>query len=232
MLSDNFTLSAITALSLALCAGNGFAQSSCDSDQAPRPVSLLERFINAECQDCWSDVHTPKPNFNEVALDWIVPASRGQDAPLSAAATRDSTARLQALARPVPAEADSTRRPATAPLREIRVAHGLAFNGYVGASIEMKPGTEGPWRAWLVLVETVPAGTEGSPVERNLVRNTLQPAWDPTRPLSKEEQARLYESRPMSIPEGADPRRLRVIGWVEDSAGQIRGIAESRCATP
>ena len=54
----------------------------------------------------------------------------------------------------------------------------LPFNGYIGASIELKPAGGGPWKAWLLLVETIPAGTEGTPVERNLVRNALQPAWD------------------------------------------------------
>ena len=31
------------------------------------------------------------------------------------------------------------------------------------------------------------------------------------------------------IPEGANPDRLRVVGWVEDAQGRIRAIAESRC---
>ena len=100
----------------------------------------------------------------------------------------------------------------------------------MGASIELKPGSGGPWQAWLVLVETLPAGTEGSPVARNLVRNALQPAWDGPHPLSNKEHLRLFESRPLSIPEGADPRRLQVVGWVQDASGRIRAIARSRCA--
>ena len=112
------------------------------------------------------------------------------------------------------------------------MAHGPAFNGYVGASIELKPGRGGPWQAWLLLVETLPAGTEGSPVERNLVRNALQPAWDNVEPLSKAQQNGLFESRPMNVPEGANPKRLRVVGWVEDARGRVVAAAQSRCRQP
>lgn len=213
-------------------AGTARAQSSCDSDGQRRPVALLERFINADCESCWSDPRAPQPARGELALDWIVPGGKGDDAPLSAAASRDSLTRLEALGRTVPAAADASRKKAAAAGRKLRVAHGLAFQGYIGASIELKPGSGGPWKAWLALVETIPAGTEGSPLERNLVRNVFQPPWDSTPSLSKREQRRLFESRPMSIPEGANPQRLRVVGWVEDARGHIRAIAQSRCAAP
>lgn len=213
---------------LTLAVAGARAQSSCDSDGQPRPAALLERFISADCENCWSDARSPRAGRGEIALDWIVPGGKGDDAPLSAAASRDSLARLEALARAVPAQADASRKAATAS-RKLRVAHGPAFNGYVGASIELKPGSGGPWKAWLVLVETIPAGTEGAPFERNLVRNVFQPAWDAAGPLSKRERRRLFESRPISIPEGADPRRLRVVGWVEDARGRVVAAAQSRC---
>jgi hypothetical protein len=223
-------LSRFAGCLLVLAASGTHAQSSCDSDKQPRPVALLERFISADCESCWADPATPRAGRNELAVDWIVPGNKGDDAPLSAAASRDALARLEALQRTAPAKADAAKHPIAANGRRLRVAHGLAFNGYVGASIELKPGARGPWRAWLLLVETVPAGTEGSPVERNLVRNVLQPAWDGTGPLSKTEQRRLFESRPMSIPEGADPQRLRVIGLLEDAQGRVVAAAASRCA--
>jgi nucleotide-binding universal stress UspA family protein len=229
---NKLTSSALTALLLGLSAGCLHAQSSCSSDGQPRPAALLERFINADCEACWSDSHSPQPAAGELALDWIVPAARGDDAPLSAAATRDALARLQALRRAVPAKSDSARHQVGRGARELRVAHGLAFNGYIGTSIELKPGSGGPWQAWLLLVETIPAGSEGTPVARNLVRNALQPAWDGGYALSKQELQRLFESRPMSIPEGAKPARLRVVGWVEDARGRIRAIAQSRCQAP
>ena len=224
-------LSLLAAGVLVLAAASAHAQSSCDSDKQPRPVALMERFISADCESCWSGTATPRPGRGQLAVDWIVPGSKGDDAPLSAAASRDSLARLEALRRAAPAQMDSTTRKVSTDGPKLRVAHGLAFNGYVGASIELKPGAGGPWKAWLLLVETVPAGTEGSPVERNLVRNVLQPAWDGTHPLSKKEQRRLFEARPMSIPEGANPKRLRVVGLVEDTRGRLVAASASRCSS-
>ena len=88
-----------------------------------------------------------------------------------------------------------------------------------------------PWKAWLLLVEVVPAGTEHSQVERQLVRNSLQVEWDARHEASPEGRERFFESRPMQIPEGADARRLAVVGWVEDAQGRLHGLAQSRCAS-
>ncbi len=221
---------AICLLALAACSAH--AQSSCDSDKHPRPMALVERFISADCESCWADPATPRAGRGELAVDWIVPGSKGDDAPLSAAASRDALIRLEALQRAAPAQADALKRRIASSSRKLRVAHGLAFNGYIGASIELKPAASAPWKAWLLLVETVPAGTEGSPVERNLVRNVFQPAWDRAGPLSKNERRRLFESRPLSVPEGANPQRLRVVGLLEDARGQVVAAAASRCVAP
>lgn len=226
---------ALLAAALLLAPALASAQSVCASDGQPRPVALVERFINADCGDCWADAGTPRASARELAIDWVLPGSQGDNAPLSAVALRDGLYRLQALGRPVPPAAAMQRTaaegaaasPATS--RRLRVAHGLPFNGYLGTSIELKPAGGGPWSAWLLLVETLPAGTEGSPVERNLVRNALQPAWD--GPTGKPRAGRLLESRPMGIPPGANPQRLRLVGWVQDARGRIRAIAQSRCAS-
>ena len=212
------------------------AQSFCASDGQPQPVQLMERFINADCESCWSDPATPKPGRQAIALDWIIPGSRGDDAPLSAVATRDALARLETLKAGVPV----TTRTAQHPVKGIkgarlRVAHGLPVSDYLGASIELKPvapAARQPLSAWLVLVETLPAGLEGSPVERNLVRNVLSLSWDGRKQLSKDEQNRLFESRSMNIAPAANPERLRVIGWVEDEKGRVLLAAQSRCAAP
>lgn len=196
-------------------------------------MALMERFISADCAHCWSAAETPRPSRGTAVLDWIVPGTQGDDAPLSAAATREATERLHALGRDAPQAASTlTSRVGPASLLQLRVAQGPAVNGYIGVSIELRqPGTlKGPVAAWLALVETIPPGVEGSPVERNLVRNVLTPTWNSHEQLSKSKSARRIDSRSMSIPPAANPERLRVIGWTEDVQGHIRVIAQTRCA--
>ena len=69
----------------------------------------------------------------------------------------------------------------------------------------------------------VPPGSERTPVARNVVRNVLQVSWDAGGAGARS------EARPMNIPEGARPYRLRVVGLLEDARGRLRGIAQSRC---
>jgi hypothetical protein len=213
-------LPAFAAL-IALVATTAHAQSSCSSDGQPQPVALLERFISADCDDCWTRA-AEQPRKGELAIDWIVPGARGDDAPLSAAATRDALERLHTLKRKPPSPVDTVRSTRREGAGRLRVAQGPAFNGYMGASIEVPDAGRGPFTGWLALVETLPAGTEGSPVERNLVRNLLVVPW-PAAPGPR------FEARPMAIPEGAHPDRLRVVGWLADSRGVMRAISESRC---
>ena len=111
----------------------------------------------------------------------------------------------------------------------LRVAHGLAFNGYLGTSISFTPAAPAPAElsAWVVLVETIAAGTEGTPIERQLVRNALQLQWSAAARAKGQRSWR--ETRPMSIPEGARAERLRLVGWVQDGQGRILQLAQSRC---
>ena len=230
--SSTFLLLLLTIASLTGTSTAAYAQvSSCSSDGFAAPRALLERFINADCEQCWADAHTPEPAAGTLAIDWVTPGSRGDDAPMSAVATRDASDRLGALGKNAPAQSTTqfTQRAGDAPIR-MRVAHGLPFNDYVGASIEMQPAPGGPWKAWLLLVETIPAGSEGSPVERNLVRNTFVAEWPASKAPPRKRGSKLYEVRSMHIAEGTKFERLRVVGWVEDAKGRVRGIAESKCA--
>jgi hypothetical protein len=244
---------AVLALSLATPT---HAQSSCSSDGQTPPVALLERFISADCDTCWAKASLPPPAAGQAALDWIVPSPKGDDAALSAAATQDAAARLQALGLPWTATNKGMQTSAvqktlpnntviSAAAPKLRVAHGLPFNGYIGASIELthtltqgdavKPSGLFPGHdlfAYLVLVETLPAGAEGSDIERNLVRNVLITPWSKIAEqdkTNKEGFKPFFESRPISIPAGANTARLRVLGWVQDAAGKVLATAQSRC---
>jgi len=213
---------------------NAFAQAFCASDGQPQPVQLLERFINADCESCWKDHATAKVGKGQAVLDWVVPGRRADDAPLSAVASSDGLSRLEALKKKVPAESMTSVVPVR-PLKKatLRVAHGIALSGYAGVSIELKPAMPAfrgqQLTAWLALVETIAEGTEGTPVERNLVRGVLQTSWDGRKSIAKTDPDRFFDARTMSVASGVNGERLKVIGWVEDRNGNILAAAQSKC---
>ena len=230
------------------------AQSSCSSDGQAVQSAIIERFMSADCASCWTarvaQAGRSQLGMSQIAVDWIVPSASGDDAPLSGAANRDALARLAALGLPAPA-ASLQRRSlvnlggAAAPSNPrgkppMRVARGIALNGYMGASIELNlPPRQAkalqsalPLTAWLLLVEELPPGTEGSPVARLLVRNALVQTWAAAGALAADGTLRWAESRPMSIATGANPDRLRVVGWVEDARRRLVAVAASVCDHP
>ena len=127
------------------------AQSSCSSDGVTPPSSITERFFSADCTDCWT-AQASEVNKNAAFLDWIVPSPANDDAPLSAAATRDAIYRLQALnarkvieLRPdqkIDVSANRTSTHSTPvkrlPPYTLRVAMGQLVSGYIGTSIELQ----------------------------------------------------------------------------------------------
>jgi hypothetical protein len=213
------------------------AQSFCASDAQATPIALLERFISADCEACWRAQPPDSPAAQTLALDWIVPGQQGDEAPLSAAANRDALMRLDSLGRAAPSTMTSIlTRVGQQRAHHLRVAHGLALGGYIGASIEFKTAVmpRHPERlsAWLVLIETIPAGTEGTPFARNIVRNVYKPTWNKREQLLKTERIIFRDMRPLNIPEGAAPERLRVVGWVQDARGRVLTAAQSVCVPP
>ncbi len=202
------------------------AQALCTSDRVAQPAAVLERFVSADCADCWRDRATPEPAPGTIAIDWVLPGSKGDDAPLSAVALEDGRERLEALGKPVPARSDAVFGRREGKPVPLRLAQGDAFNDYIGTSMELPaPGRE-EWHAWLLLVEDLPAGTEGSPVERHLVRNVFRPEW---RPSSVGPGGRLAEDRAMQIHDGARPERLRLVAVLADARGHIRAISRTAC---
>lgn len=213
-----------------------WAQSLCASDGQPTPTTLVERFISADCEACWGAPQTPEPAGASLVLDWIVPSAQEDAAPLSAGASRDALMRLETLGRSAPAPAFNTRTPvARNPDASLRVAHGVAVGGYIGASIELNTSGK-PWQeplfAWLVLVETIAANTEGTVSERNLVRNVLLTNWTAPQLPSTGAPLSYREARPLNIAPSATPARLRVVGWVQDASGRVLSAAQSVCAAP
>jgi hypothetical protein len=108
----------------------------------------------------------------------------------------------------------------------LRLAQGDSVNDYVGTTIELKQSGREPWAAWLLLVESLPAGAEGSTVARNLVRNVFRPDWGDAVHRGR---GRLSEARAMQIHEGAKPERLRLVAILQDARGRIRAISRTEC---
>lgn len=229
------------------------AQGVCSSDAQPQPVRLLERFLSADCEPCWSRA-SPQASAKTQAggqshqvlmLDWILPSRQGDEAALSGAASRDALLRLQTLGRPAPArEMQLSSSVPKGSAYRLRVAHGVALGGYIGASIEVRgmpspkaaspaptPGgsQRGETTAVLLLVETIAAGTEGTPITRHLVRNMLQIPWPGVNATGHQEPPSLLERRPLSVPSGAQAQRLRVVGWLQDQQGRLLAAAQSAC---
>ena len=226
----------LLSLNAALTSGVA-AQSFCASDGQATPVMLVEHFISADCDTCWRTAPTDSPTAQTLTLDWIVPSAQGDEAPLSAAASRDALQRLASLGQAAPSSTMTLRTPVGQKRsRQLRVAHGVALGGYIGTSLVFKTSTRPrhleKLNAWLVLIETIPAGTEGTPIVRNIVRNVLQPPYDVRKQLSKNEHVVFQEIRPLSIPPGATPERLRVVGWVQNAKGHILSAAQSVCRLP
>ena len=221
-------------LMLLLGAGAALGQTLCSSDGHAPPVALVERFINAECVSCWQKPLAGQRSAQTMALDWIVPSHRGDDAPLSAVANNEARLRLAALAQPTPEGQSQIVHPVIGwPGASLRVARGLALGGYVGASITLRIPSDVtpnlPLHAWLALVEALPLGTEGSPVPRNLVRNVLQPIWNGHSVLQESASWVWQDMRPMNVPVGTQTTRMQMIGWVTDATGRVLLAAASVC---
>jgi hypothetical protein len=203
------------------------AHALCTSDSLPQPAALLERFVSADCADCWRDRATPEPAAGTFAIDWVVPGAKGDDAPLAAVALEEATERLEFLRHAVPVRSDAVFGRRQGKPLPLRVALGDAFNDYVGTSMEVKAPVAGQWHPWLLLVEQLPAGTDGSPVERHLVRNVFRPDW---HEVPAHAPGTLAEQRAMQIHEGARPERLQLVGVLADSRGRIRAISRTACS--
>lgn len=228
-------------LLLAAWAPATFSQTftACSSDGLAPPRALVERFISADCEACWADPSLRPTDPSALAIDWIVPSPRGDDAPLSAAALPEALERLRTLGRHVPAEGDTavTDLPgygSSAAGLHWRVAQGPALTNYLGVGVQLTTprgrAANHPYTFTLLMLEALAAGEEGSHVARNLIRNVLQRPLVERKQLSKQEHPSVWEELAvMSIPESARADRLRLVGWVEDAQGRVVAAAQSAC---
>jgi hypothetical protein len=208
-----------------------FAADDDDANAVPCPrvhAAVLERFISAECQACWTDASVAQAGAGEWLLDWIVPSVRGDAAPLSSAAPPEARARARRALKAEPAK-DRTRTQRSAARSDsswqMSVVSGPAWNGYFGVQVDASGRADSGVSAWVALVEAVPAGTDGSAVPRELVR-TLSGPFTPSELRSGQPWQYLLAMR---WPETAKASRLHARAWIEDAAGRIVAMAGEPC---
>lgn len=185
---------------------------------------MAERFISAECSDCWSRAEPARPSAFE--LDWIVP--NHAESPLEAAALIEADERRQRAGQALPTASEA--RTHVQPLRptpglRLSVEIGPAWHGYLGLRFTLSGRAPKGSRGWLALVELLPAGSEGNATPRVLVRALAGPlnldAARPGQPLTHRQS--------MRWPETAEPDRLQPRGWIEAEDGRIVAVAGVGC---
>jgi hypothetical protein len=218
----------ITALAAAAATASAAATPDC---HPPRPTLLVERYLSADCEACWKSV-PPLPagaagkGVVPFTLDWIVPSAHGEAAPLALAATPEAASRVAraGVLRSDEALTVTTPLPARSALG-VEVRDGPAWNGYIGLQLDARYASTRPLpaglAAWLALVERIPAGSEGTPVQRLLVRTLVGPL--PLASLASE--GGVQHLRAVRVPESGKAERLSVVGWLETPAGRVLSIA-------
>lgn len=202
------------------------------AEQVPCPhatATVLERFISAECSACWTDASSAPAPKDVWLLDWIVPSVRGEEAPLSPAAPDEAAARARRVLN-TGANDERTVMHRTAARKPIAarltVASGPAFNGYFGVQLDGRGRAPVGSSVWIALVESVAAGTDGTPVPRELVRTVAGPLQP--RELQSGKPWRVLQA--LRWPETAKPDRLLARVWLERTDGSIIAMAGERCA--
>lgn len=215
-------MAGLIALSPALATGAG--EPACPAPQA----ALMERWLPADCSACWAQASAPAAS-KAWQLDWIVPA--GPDAALSVAALPEAAERAARLfGTPTGRNPLAMARQAAAPAQawRLQVQSGPAWSGYMALQLSLRArpaqlpaGSTG----WMALVEAIPAGADGSPVQRSLVRAVTGPL--PLTALTA--KGPLNHLAALRWPDNTRPERLRARAWVEDAAGQVLAMAADRC---
>jgi len=198
--------------SLLLANAAGAASPAC---RVTPPTRLVERFVPADCEGCWSGA-TPLPRpAGALVLDWITPA--GDDAPMASAALPEAARRAGRLPAGRGGVRETRLHPSTAPL--LRIVDGPAWNGYIGLRLIVTRHTGVPpgALAYAAVVEEVPAGSEGSPVERHLVRAMVGPMG--LAELASE--PKVEHLRAVSVPAGSRVERLASVAWIEAPDGRV-----------
>ena len=191
-------------------------------------AAVVERFISADCPDCWSASDVAAATPGSWVFDWIAHTPTGPEAALASAASTEAQERAQRAGGPSPTGMQSLTVRSTLPRMpglKLGVQSGPAWNGYFGLRLEARGRVPAGSSAWLALVEMIPANAEGSVAERQLVRSVAGPL--PLNAL-RTDRAMSHLSA-LRWPETAQPTRLQARGWIEGPDGALLAIASDRC---
>ncbi|WP_395699220.1 hypothetical protein [Aquabacterium sp.] len=190
---------------------------------------VVERFIGADCPECWAARPDAAAPAGAWVFDWIVPTPQGDEAALSAAASGEALERAQRFGGPPPPAGERSAPPQPLPRTKLRLrmVSGPAWNGYFGLQIELRGPLPPGSSAWMALVEKIPAGSEGSAIERSLMRTVVGPL--PVEGAAGAQGTK--HLRALRWPSGADPTRFEARGWVEDRDGRLLAVTEARCGS-
>lgn len=212
-----------------------------------RAHAIVEHFISADCSDCWDARPAAEGSARvpggaplgpgEWSLDWLVPTSNGEAAPLSPAALPESGERLARLGAhlaarlEVPPGGFDTETELARPDRARRmwVHSSLPFKGYFGVQMHARGAWPAGATGWIGLVDPVPAGTDGSAIARNVVRVLTGPVRLPASAAARDGVDPLFALR---WPEMANPGGLMAVAWIEGRDGRILQVASDRCPDP
>lgn len=216
------------ALLLVFAADAALAQASLPLRCRAASVESVERFISADCSACWSATPERAAAEGQWPFDWIVPSSHGEDAPLSPAAPVEARERVQrATGRALADGASEVHRSqaARAVAPRLRVQSSPAWNGYYALRLEVRGKAPRAASAWLALVEAVPAGTDGTPVARDLVRVVAGPL--DLADLRRSGRASALHA--LRWPETSKAERLRARAWIEAADGTLLAVTDESC---
>jgi hypothetical protein len=185
------------------------------------PTRLVERFVPADCERCWSEAAPFTRAAGALVLDWITPA--GDDAPMAAGALPDAAARAGNM--PAGRTAVHETRLHPSDHAKLRIVDGPAWNGYIGLRllVTRRGGLPSGAVAYAALVEHVPAGSDGSGVERQLVRALVGPmGLDELR-----SEPTIEHLRAVAMPAGSRADRLASVAWIQAPDGRALTAAVS-----
>lgn len=160
-------------------------------------------------------------------FDWISPTT--PDAAMAPAAPVEARERaLRAGAAAPVAQQTLVLQAEARSGRGLRLAieSGPAWAGYIGLQLSIGGRVPPGATAWMALVESLPANSEGSTVPRDLVRAVAGPL-----PLGAARAGRpLQHLLALRWPETARVNRLQARGWLESADGRMLAVVSEHCA--